>query len=556
MCVIAGARGRDGLRRPGRTGARPPDDVAAAARAGSTMSPTGPLAHALARAPPVEQYQAARPAGAPSPARRRSPTTRASPARNASPVLIDDGRLRPVQLRPRAQSRPRRRGIRHVAAVELVHPGGTRRAPRRAPSRPSPCSRGSRGAQQRRGAMCRAPAAVAEAAGGEDERGPSAASGTSAASRARGAQRGPRSARAGRSGADRERVARLAHDRQRRATRARRVRRRAARRTGAAARDRRPGTPPERPRSAVAPDHAARQQHRAAGPLALLVHDRREPELRARAAATRPAIPAPATARYVSANVGLCSTYSSLDAIRDPQEDRDRVRRVDDVVDSTPALGLRHWWSSTESTSTSQMVEQRPLRLARVTPVGTRRRRRHFDPRRAVGRLGGAKPQRSHAATATVWVRHEQRDVIEILARRPSPPDEPQPQPIASSSSKAAHPRGAPGAGGRSETRRASRAQRTGLPRSFGAKSVSLPRRASAPISVKLSVRSMTCIPRCSETKLAIASRSSVQSATWSSVSRVHASEVSLLAPVDRALQLLLRSSASGPRCPCCFASL
>ena len=51
-------------------------------------------------------------------------------------------------------------------------------------------------------------------------------------------------------------------------------------------------------------------------------------------------------------------------------------------------------------------------------------------------------------------------------------------------------------------------------PRSRGpsaAKSVSFPRRASAPTSVKASVRSTTCIPRCAMAKPATASRSASQ---------------------------------------------
>src|SRR5712691_1466720 len=49
-------------------------------------------------------------------------------------------------------------------------------------------------------------------------------------------------------------------------------------------------------------------------------------------------------------------------------------------------------------------------------------------------------------------------------------------------------------------------------------KSVSFPRRASEPTSVNRSVRSITCIPRCSVAKSAIESRSATHSATWSRV--------------------------------------
>src|SRR5439155_2551981 len=47
---------------------------------------------------------------------------------------------------------------------------------------------------------------------------------------------------------------------------------------------------------------------------------------------------------------------------------------------------------------------------------------------------------------------------------------------------------------------------------------VSLPRRASAPISVNVSCRSMTCMPRWRTAKSAIVSRRSTQKATWSRV--------------------------------------
>ena len=69
---------------------------------------------------------------------------------------------------------------------------------------------------------------------------------------------------------------------------------------------------------AVAPDDAAREQHRPAGAVALLVHDDVGAALASpRAAATRPAMPAPATTRsgitaQTSEKPGLCSTYSSL----------------------------------------------------------------------------------------------------------------------------------------------------------------------------------------------------------------------------------------------------
>jgi hypothetical protein len=58
---------------------------------------------------------------------------------------------------------------------------------------------------------------------------------------------------------------------------------------------------------------------------------------------------------------------------------------------------------------------------------------------------------------------------------------------------------------------------RSSTPRSRGPSSsnnVSLPRFASAPTSVNLSVRSITCMPSCAVQKSAITSRSDTQSAT------------------------------------------
>ena len=62
----------------------------------------------------------------------------------------------------------------------------------------------------------------------------------------------------------------------------------------------------------VAPDDAAREEHRAAGAVALLQHDRLGPEL-ARSRGGDQAGHARSVDRqvgYLSANVGFCSTYS------------------------------------------------------------------------------------------------------------------------------------------------------------------------------------------------------------------------------------------------------
>src|SRR5205823_7431098 len=80
-------------------------------------------------------------------------------------------------------------------------------------------------------------------------------------------------------------------------------------------------------------------------------------------------------------------------------------------------------------------------------------------------------------------------------------------------------------------------------------KNVSFPRRASDPASVNRSVRSITCMPRCSVTKSTSGSRSATQKATWSSVfgftlrgyPRGRGLSLGLgLLPVDRPLELRL----------------
>src|SRR4051794_13214617 len=72
-------------------------------------------------------------------------------------------------------------------------------------------------------------------------------------------------------------------------------------------------------------------------------------------------------------------------------------------------------------------------------------------------------------------------------------------------------------AAARSPTRRTTRT-RAPMSRGPGASNrVSLPSRASTPTSVKASVRSISCMPRCSQSSAAWRSRSAVHRATWSS---------------------------------------
>ena len=107
----------------------------------------------------------------------------------------------------------------------------------------------------------------------------------------------------------------------------------------------------------MTPDHAAREQHRAAGTVPLLEDDAARAEL-ARAGGRDEAGHAGAgdEVAQVSENDGLCSTYSSLTRSGPPDEERERVRRVDEVVDLDAEVLASAWCSSTESTRTPRWL--------------------------------------------------------------------------------------------------------------------------------------------------------------------------------------------------------
>ena len=98
---------------------------------------------------------------------------------------------------------------------------------------------------------------------------------------------------------------------------------------------------PEVVKRAVSPDDAARQQHRAARPVALLEHGGRDAEL---PGARGRAQPGHAGAGDIHLGQGeACFVLYVLDphTLRAPEKDRERVRRVDDVVDiDAELLGL------------------------------------------------------------------------------------------------------------------------------------------------------------------------------------------------------------------------
>src|SRR5205085_416911 len=174
----------------------------------------------------------------------------------------------------------------------------------------------------------------------------------------------------------------------------------------------------ERP---VAPDHAAREEHRAAGAVALLEDDGSRPEL-ARPRGRRQAGHAGAGDAQVNENVGLCSTYSTRTR-SGPQ------RKTAYVFAASTTLSI-----SMPASRASTRPTRRPSRVSKYASPG-----RGHSTSSPAGSLANAS-SRSFTRSATCF----------------------------------------------------------SAPRSRGpsaAKSVSLPRRASDPTSVKASVRSMTCIP-------------------------------------------------------------
>ncbi len=201
-------------------------------------------------------------------------------------------------------------------------------------------------------------------------------------------------------------------------------------------------------------------------------------------------------------------------ALRAADEDGERVRRVDDVVDLDAEVLRGGDGLVRRVDEDGEMVEQRPLRRARRIRDGTRSTRRR--PRRADIRTGRAQPARSRATRtrppSPPGLRNRARRG-RGRTRRPSAPRR-------AATSDSNTPRRASNSlspPSRLETRSATYFK---APRSRGpsaAKSVSLPRRASEPTSVNLSVRSMTCMPSRVVTNSAIGSRSATQYATWSS---------------------------------------
>ncbi len=277
----------------------------------------------------------------------------------------------------------------------------------------------------------------------------------------------------------------------------------------------------------VAPDDAAREEHRAAGAHALLDDDRVEAELARADGGDEARHPAPAIEHrfagpgparpWPQVKVGAWHRSTSkrerrlvldvldADVLGAAQEDGVRVRRVDDVVDLDADVLRGGDRLVRRVDEHREMVEQRPLRRTGLA-------RMELDPRTAdrdarARPTGRARPARSRR-TGT---------------RPPSPPGSPNRarrgrgrtrRPSAPRRARDARPRrdrASRSPPSRLDTRRATCFSAPCSRGPSAAKSVSLPRRASEPTSVNLSVRSMTCMPSRVVTNSAMGSRSATQ---------------------------------------------
>src|SRR5919106_1586500 len=269
----------------------------------------------------------------------------------------------------------------------------------------------------------------------------------------------------------------------------------------------------------VAPDHPARQPHRPAGAVQLLVHRRR----RAQPASLRRRHQAghSCAGHYkvgqTSAKPGLCSTYS----IRTPAGPRRKTANVFGASltssISTPRRSASRCTSSAESTSSAMWfssgrspssVSPSTIRSSRsATPSAPFRRSKPMSssPYSAASRSGRRR---------TTWSRSKS-----VPPRSTSTIG----TPFGASSTALPGWRRTPAACGRLDTaldrfptRSPIRSSAPRCRRPSASNSVSFPSLASTPTSVKVSVSSIACIPRCSHRKPASSSRRSTQRATWS----------------------------------------
>ena len=346
--------------------------------------------------------------------------------------------------------------------------------------------------------------------------------------------------------AGRARVLGLAPDRPRRATRARRATRRAARRSAAEAAVAAGAFGAEPAQTPVAPDDAAREQHRAAGPVALLQHERPCPSSRRRAAARgRPSRAGDEDEHSGQREARLVLDVLDPHAVRAPDEDGERVRRVDEVVDldaevERPALVLVG-----RVDEHGQMIQERPLRrpgspgdeLDQAPPTATRGQPTagaRPKPSRAVlrrGRPGSVARSAtwSRSYSRSVAPRRDRADALAELEVR-----------LALAPRSTASPSGSRPAPRRDRYPQRHVLERAAFPRAVGREERQLAAARVGADEVKRSVRSITCIPRRATAKSATASRSGPEGDMVERL-RVHGG----MFPVGRAI---IRSVRSG-RC-------
>src|SRR2546423_4593113 len=142
------------------------------------------------------------------------------------------------------------------------------------------------------------------------------------------------------------------------------------------------------------------------------------PSSRRRAAATRPAIPAPA---IVTRNSGQGERRLVLDvldphALRTPHEDREGVRGVDDVVDLDTEVPCGGEVLVGRLHEHSEVVEEWPFLRTGLAGLELDPRAAHLHPRTA-GRAGrrGAEAEGAVLRGRRLWVGGAQRDVVEAV---------------------------------------------------------------------------------------------------------------------------------------------
>ena len=140
---------------------------------------------------------------------------------------------------------------------------------------------------------------------------------------------------------------------------------------------------------AVPPDDARREEHRPAGRSPFSYTTASRPSSRARAAAQRPAMPAPAMCkRQVSEKRRLVLDVLDANAVRAPEEDRVACsQRRRSARPRCRASSASRLWSSAESTSTARWLSSGRSRLARIALVELDVRAADLDARHAVLRL-------------------------------------------------------------------------------------------------------------------------------------------------------------------------